>query len=126
MQRHEDWIDFAEQDLAIAKLVLREGVIFKPAFFNTQQCSEKALKGYLAREKESITMTHNLAALLWQCDKHKKEFADLLEKISILNTYTIKSHYPQKHRFFVNKELLNDAIEKAAFVLNFVKDCIGK
>ncbi len=48
MQKHEEWLVFAEQDLKSAKIILKSNEsIIGPALFHTQQCAEKALKAYL-------------------------------------------------------------------------------
>ncbi len=40
------WLIFAEEDLKVAEIVLREG-LYNQACFHAQQCAEKALKAAL-------------------------------------------------------------------------------
>ena len=42
---HEDWLLKAERDLDTAKVLL-ENAFHDTAIYHTQQCAEKALKGY--------------------------------------------------------------------------------
>ena len=58
------WLAVAEEDLAVAALILREGRSAGMASFHAQQAGEKALKAYLAWLGHSpIPRTHDLAAL---------------------------------------------------------------
>lgn len=46
MQKSNNWIEFAREDLMAAKLVLPEG-LYNQVCFHAQQCVEKALKAFL-------------------------------------------------------------------------------
>ena len=47
MQEHEKWLAIAKEDLGVAKLSL-SGKYFSTVAYLSQQCAEKALKGYLS------------------------------------------------------------------------------
>ena len=60
------WLDKAEEDLTVARLVLKEGH-YSHACFLSQQCAEKALKGVLLAKANLYPRTHKLVELLWVC-----------------------------------------------------------
>ena len=59
----ERWLTFAQQDLRIAELAMTEG-IFNQVCFHAQQCSEKAIKGWLESQGRATPRTHRMADLL--------------------------------------------------------------
>ncbi len=65
MQKHKEWLEFAEQDLRIAKIIASSSeVIVGPILFHTQQCAEKAFKAFLVYKHQALKKTHDLVALM--------------------------------------------------------------
>ena len=56
---HEDWLLKAERDLDTAKVLL-ENAFHDTAIYHTQQCAEKALKGYCVYRLQPLIKTHDL------------------------------------------------------------------
>lgn len=60
-----EWIELAEEDYAIAKLIQREQLaMWNGMCFHAQQCAEKYLKAWLQENNIPIPRTHNLEELL--------------------------------------------------------------
>lgn len=62
MKPHEQWLYFADQDLAFAKAGFREG-FYAHVCSLSQQAVEKAMKAYLVWKKQTPPKTHGLLAL---------------------------------------------------------------
>ena len=89
----ERWLAFAQEDMRMAELALKEG-IYNQACFHSQQCVEKALKGALThRQGGTLPRTHSIADLLrllpegWLSEVR----ADLIET---MDDYYIPTRYP--------------------------------
>jgi HEPN domain-containing protein len=89
----ERWLNFAQDDLRMAELALKD-YIFNQACFHSQQCVEKALKGALTHHRGGpLPRTHSIADLLrlipgeWLKDVR----ADLIET---MDDYYIPTRYP--------------------------------
>lgn len=122
MQKHNEWLFLAEQDLKLAKMVLKnsEESIILPAMFHTQQCAEKALKGYLVYKKDDVPRSHNLVILLKLCSFHDKDFNSLQTEAAELNPYVTKTRYPDDILTIPDKSTLEISIKQAEKILNFV------
>jgi HEPN domain-containing protein len=57
-----EWLHYAEENLAVAKLALEAGY-FNPAIQNAQQTAEKALKAILIEGDILFPKTHRLRQL---------------------------------------------------------------
>jgi HEPN domain-containing protein len=124
MQEHEFWLGKAASDLKSAKTLSNDEDTADNAIYHTQQCAEKALKGYLVFKKQPILKTHDLELLLKLCINFDNEFFALREEAAFLKPYGIIFRYPDS-RFFPKQQEVFDAIKKAKKVFNFVKDKIG-
>ena len=63
MSESENWLRFAREDIRMADLAMAEG-LYNQVCFHSQQCTEKALKAWLAQTEESIPRTHRMADLM--------------------------------------------------------------
>ena len=66
MPKHSLWIRKSSSDLRAAKVLLKENIL-DAAIYHTQQCAEKALKGYLSCTNKKILKTHDLVVLVEYC-----------------------------------------------------------
>lgn len=124
MHEHEFWLGKAASDLKSAKILSADADTADNAIYHTQQCAEKALKGYLVFRKQAVTKTHDLEILLKLCIGFDNEFFALKAEASFLKPYGIIFRYPDS-RFFPGHEEVLEAIKKSKKVFNFVKDKIG-
>ncbi len=73
----QPWLDMAQEDLEVARQVLRED---HPghACFLSQQCIEKSLKAFLIARVRNYPRIHNLVELLKQCIEIDPRFSEFL------------------------------------------------
>ncbi len=125
MQKHEEWLWFAEQDLKAAqKLVREDEVILLPAVFHSQQCAEKALKAFLVLKKQPLRKTHDLVQLVKQCLKFDESFELLLDIAVDLNPYVSQSRYPAEMLMIPDLTTVKITIDQAKKVFDFVEQRI--
>jgi len=125
----ERWLAFADEDLQVAEIVLKEG-IYNQVCFHAQQSVEKALKGLLVQQQPALPRTHAIADLLrlisaeWLPDLR----ADLIEK---MDDYYIPTRYPDAlpgtlPQGLPGKLEAEEALALAKRVLDEVKILVGK
>ena len=126
---HEAWILKAENDLKIAEIaVRRDDPVTDVAIYHTQQCAEKALKGFLAYHRSEIQKTYNLAKLVVQCAAFDPAFISLRSDADFLTPKGTEFRYPDDFdeiddvsQLFPAVEEVETAIAKAKRILDFVK-----
>jgi len=93
MQKHSDWLAFAQDDLKAAEVLLNAelGTI---ATFHTQQSAEKALKAFLLCKKISFKKIHDLVVLIDLCSTVNQTFLDFAENCAKLDPYITQGRYP--------------------------------
>lgn len=117
----KNWIQKAEDDIKWTESNIR-GEIFYGACFTAQQAVEKILKAYLLKHENRTPRIHNLRALLKRCELINSAFSKLNEEISPLDAYYIQTRYPDFSDYVgYTEEKAIDALERAKFIVNFVK-----
>lgn len=86
----ERWLQFAHEDLHVARLAMQEK-IYNQACFHSQQCAEKAIKGLLAFQGAKPPRTHSLSDLLGLLSPNP--FASDSD-IQLLDRFYIPTRYP--------------------------------
>lgn len=117
----KDWLKKASNDLKASKKLSDDIDTFDCSVFHTHQCAEKALKAFMVTAQKSIPKTHDLGLLLGHCIDINYEFVLLKEEGKDLDLYGYASRYPND-TFFVDKQKVEDAIEKAEKILVTVKN----
>ena len=121
MKPHEEWLYKAEHDLESACILFESNrPVLDMAIYHTQQCAEKALKGFLVWNDREVDKTHYLPALLDQCKNLDGSFDCLMEATFHLNPYSSLYRYPHASDGPSRPETGN-AISLATQVLNIVK-----
>jgi HEPN domain-containing protein len=121
MQEHEMWLDYAENDLKMAKISLKEDAVISSAFFLTQQCAEKALKGFLIFHDRPAKKIHDLVSLLKNCESLDSSFEVLRNQVIGLNPFVTQYRYPDACLPFPDKTTLEISIKESDDILEFVK-----
>ncbi|MCD6472604.1 HEPN domain-containing protein [Candidatus Aerophobetes bacterium] len=85
------WIKFSEEDLRMAELALKEK-IYNQVCFHSQQCIEKALKGFINSKEQVCPKTHKLADLLSYLSPSPFDY--LTDIIIPLDRFYIPTRYP--------------------------------
>jgi len=120
---YKKWITFAQEDLKMAELALKEG-IYNQTCFHSQQCVEKVLKGFITYKGEIHPQTHKLTDIL--SFTSPGPFDDLTDKIIILDRFYIPTRYPDALPGILpeglpTEEDAKEAIEVAKLVFERVK-----
>jgi len=107
------WIEQSKEDLISAK-ILFEAKRYYLVCFLAQQIAEKALKSVLYFNKEDLVLGHSVRKLVVWASKFDKRFEDLINKISILDSYYIPTRYPNGLPEGIPADIFNrDAAENA-------------
>ena len=93
MEIFNQWLLKAERDIDSAELLLN-GKLYDTAIYHTQQCAEKALKGFLAFKRQPIQKTHDLVVLVKMCEKLDVDFDDILSQAYGLKGLDVEYRYP--------------------------------
>ena len=90
-----NWFKFAARDLKMAKLSLSSGSDYKNiSAFHSQQCAEKAIKGFLTHKKIRFSKTHDLLMLSVEIQTVDTKLAKIVEKSKALTDYAVFYRYP--------------------------------
>lgn len=87
------WLPFADEDLKLAEISLREN-IFNAVCFHSQQCAEKCLKGMMETKTKEVPRIHYLKELFIEVKKVAPEIESFRAGINILDRYYIPTRYP--------------------------------
>ncbi len=89
----QQWLDRADEDLTVARLVFREHH-FSHACFLAQQCIEKTLKAFLLARKNSYPRAHKLVDLLSECVAIVPELSGFRDDCLVIDQYYVPTRYP--------------------------------
>ena len=90
---HLLWLQKADEDLVVSRLVFQEGHLSHTCFL-AQQSIEKALKGYLIANESQYPRTHKLVDLLTVCISLEPAFSAFLLNCISVDQYYIPTRYP--------------------------------
>jgi HEPN domain-containing protein len=88
----ERWLAFAEEDLAMARLALAEGIL-RQTCFHAQQAAEKAIKGFLEARIGTHPRTHSLDEMFWRHRDVLGELAPWREAWQRLDLFYLPTRY---------------------------------
>ena len=124
MKSHETWLLKAKKDLLSSqKLIQGDNPVPDTSIYHTQQCAEKALKGYLNFKNHPLEKIHDINYLIERCMEYDKEFETLLSYGDILSPYGTLFRYPGPVLDPEIEDVL-EAIAIAEKILNFVDNKI--
>ncbi len=110
------WIEQAKEDLISAK-ILFDAERYYLVCFLAQQIAEKALKSVIYFNKEDLVLGHSVRKLVEWASKFDKRFEDLINKVSILDSYYILTRYPNGLPEGIPAEIFNRDAAEIAFKL---------
>ena len=91
----KQWLDKAEEDLGVAKLLVsKKGGFFGSVAFHAQQAAEKFLKAFLVHHQIEFVKTHDLESLLELVARVDSQLAKGLQDVVSLNPYGVEIRYP--------------------------------
>jgi HEPN domain-containing protein len=120
MKPHEEWMLKAEHDLMSAEMLVQNPDLLDTAVYHTQQCAEKALKGFLVFHEWEIEKTHHLKPILEACMQIDKTFVILTEEAISLSPFATEFRYPDEILMPELEDALQ-AISSARRIFEFVK-----
>ncbi len=121
MPKHDDWLEYAQEDIYMAKLgVQPDHMTVRSALYHAQQCAEKALKAYLVFKNKPLRRTHDLTGLLELCAASDQEFLDLTADALDVNPFSVATRYPDDAYIVPDLDYAVLIIEKADRILDFV------
>ncbi len=87
------WLDYAREDLEVARQVLDEN---HPAHacFLSQQCIEKSLKAFLIARVQDYPRIHRLVDLLNRCAPLDSRFEEFQDDCARVDEYYVATRYP--------------------------------
>lgn len=126
MDKVQNWVSQAEEDLLWAKASLRDN-LSRGACFAAQQATEKSLKAFLISKEVNVAKIHDLLTLNQKCFEIDPEFEALEESCNILSPFYLSSRYPDVAQFeeYSHKTAV-DAVGQAEIVVLFVKSRLEK
>jgi HEPN domain-containing protein len=119
MAIYNEWLLKSKRDLDTANALL-EKAYYDTAIYHTQQCAEKALKGYCVYKLQPLIKTHDLERILTICISLDNSFEELEELSISLNGLDVRFRYPDIE-FEPDKSEVTEAIKWAEEILEFVK-----
>jgi HEPN domain-containing protein len=127
MQKHNEWLRFAQADLTSAKIMLKaeDDLVIGNILYSSQQCAEKALKAFLVFKKQEIKKTHDLVELVDTCKEIDLEFSILSSNAAELNPYVTKARYPDSYFTMPDVSVAKYAVQQATLIFDFVHNKIS-
>jgi HEPN domain-containing protein len=119
MAIYEEWVNKSKRDLDSAKALFEKG-FYDTAIYHTQQCAEKALKGYCVYRLQPLIKTHDLDIILNKCISLDSQFEELELFATSLNGLDVRFRYPDVE-FEPNEDEVAEAINWAQTIFDFVK-----
>lgn len=119
------WLSKAQGDLTAAQRLLND---FHPpqldiSCYHSQQCAEKALKGYLTFKNHNFPFIHDLEQLCLLCINYDNSFNKLLNNCVDLTPYATQTRYPDEIE--IEDQDAKNALIKAERIFAFVDDIIS-
>jgi HEPN domain-containing protein len=118
-----EWRKYSQNDLISAKHLYEDlhPKQTEVACYLSQQCAEKALKGYIIYKDTEPPKTHNLIELCQICINYDNSFSDILDACADLTPYGVAVRYPNE--LAIDDTIAKMAIGKAQTIYDF---CFGK
>ncbi|MGB6129565.1 MAG: HEPN domain-containing protein [Psychrilyobacter sp.] len=124
MEKWEQLLLRAKNDLITAKKGLIEPKTLDTSAYHCQQCAEKAMKAYLNYRnidtEDRKLRTHNLLMLLKVCVSQNQEFEKMKKSCGILNPNDTLYRYFNSYQVMPEEDEIIELIELAEDLYNFV------
>lgn len=123
------WLYFAKEDLAVARIALKEQ-IFNQVCFHSHQCVEKCLKAMLRNNNQAPPRIQILIDLLKSCIVFNPSLTSIELACKSLDRYYIPVRYPEAlpgslPSGLPGKADAKEALEMATTVFDLVSKLVG-
>jgi len=114
-----EWFKYSQNDLISARHLFSDLYPKQTeiACYLSQQCAEKALKGFLFFKDIEPPRIHNLVELCQLCMELNNKFSEVLDACSDLTPYGVSVRYPNE--LAVDDVMTQSAINKAQLIYDF-------
>lgn len=119
-RRYLDWLEFSQDDLKAAHLLLETEGLPNMAAFHCQQCIEKALKAYILYTTHGHVDGHNLTWLCRQAVRSDPRFQEWLDESAVLNRFYIETRYPSDMPLELTEAYVRRVYEMARDMFGFI------
>ncbi len=120
------WMDKASKDIRVARHLIDVGNddFLENAIFLCQQAVEKAIKGFLAKNKIRFDKTHNIKVLLSLVLPVNEKLAEGLKPCEILTKYAVAIRYPEEtgEQFLIDRTLALNTYKLANWAFEELKN----
>jgi len=107
------WIEYAQNDLLVAKnLIKEEDYVNRAVLVHCQQSIEKYLKAYMLLHDLGLKKTHDLQLLNNDCIQIDSRFSSFDDELNWLSSIYMKSRYPDDFEDY-SKELALKGLDLA-------------
>jgi len=89
----ERWLSKAREDLAVAKICLKEH-FFNQVCFHAQQTAEKAIKAWITACDQTYPKSHDLLRLAAHLPQIQSVLSEELRNLQFLNQFYVPARYP--------------------------------
>jgi HEPN domain-containing protein len=117
------WLEQADEDLVVGRLLLPEDHFGHACFF-AQQGIEKSLNAYLLARLGGYPRTHKLVDLLQECANVDEAFSRFLDACMVVEQYYLPSRYPDAamgDAFSPGTDEAEEAVVAAEGIFRFVE-----
>jgi HEPN domain-containing protein len=118
-----EWVDYAEEDLIMAKSALRRSKPLTTAScFHSEQCAEKYLKAILVAQDVEFPKTHDLLILNTLCSNAGILTGFVIADLGRLSGYAVHTRYPGNQP---SLEEAKEALDIATTIRRFARTFLG-
>jgi HEPN domain-containing protein len=118
-----EWVNYAEEDLIVAKSTLRrKQPLTSASCFHSQQCAEKYFKAILVARDVEFPKTHDLAILNTLSTNAGIFTGFPIESLGRLSGYAVHTRYPGKQPA---PEEAQEALSIALTIRQFARTFLG-
>ncbi len=118
------WMQFAREDLIVAKEILKsEFPVYRAVCFQCQQSAEKYLKAYQILNEIRVIKTHNLVAIIDTLIDYDKNIEQFISKSKELTNYAVSFRYPDDFED-ITKQQVEDSILLATEIEKYITEKI--
>ncbi len=121
MHEAQRWWQQARSDFSFLP-VARQAGKYDTCCFLAQQTTEKALKAYLFAQGEELILSHSIFKLCEMAAAYDPAFANLRERVKLLDFYYVEASYPNALGGAIPAEFYSD--RDAAEAIAMAKDVL--
>lgn len=119
-RRYADWYAKAKADYNSAVILSEHEGDSAIIAFHCQQAVEKAIKGFLLKETDSLFDQHSLTYLCRKVTKLNGKFNSFVKDCAFLNQFYIETRYPADDPMEIEQSEVEECMEIAKAILDFV------